>query len=103
MMQLHRDLAKFNALKINIVAVCPENYQSVVKFSEKTPLDFSLVADNKHVVADQYNQQVNWLKLGRMPAQIILDKNGTKVFQHYANSMADIVENDAVLDAIKTL
>ncbi len=103
MMQLHQDLAKFNALNINIVVICPEKRESVVKFTEKTPLDLNLVSDSKHIIANRYNQQVNWLKLGRMPAQIVIDKNGKKVFEHFSNSMSDIVENDAVLNAIKAL
>jgi hypothetical protein len=35
-----------------------------------------------------------------MPALMVLDKQGTVHYQHYAASMADIPENQVVLDVL---
>jgi len=56
-------------------------------------------------VADLYRQQVNLLKLGRMPALMIVDRQGRVRYAHYGDSMADIPDNSLVLgllDAINT-
>ncbi len=100
-MQLHQDIQKFEALKINVVVVCPENIAGVEKFVAKHPLELDLVADPQHVIADRFNQQVKIFKLGRLPAQIILDKDDKRVFEHYASSMTNIIENNVILSAIK--
>ncbi len=97
-MQLHQDIEKFEEKKIKVIAICPEKIEGVKKYISKNTLAFDLVADNEHALGDKYGQKVNLLKLGRMPAQIILDKNGTSVFEYYSNSMADITENDQILN-----
>jgi len=40
--------------------------------------------------------------LGRMPAQVMIDKSGKVRFVHYGHSMADIPENKELLDLIET-
>ncbi len=97
MMQLHQDIEKFEAKKIKVLAICPEKVEGVEKYMQKNPLSFDLLADNSHVIADKYSQKVSIFKLGRMPAQIILDKNEEVLFEHHAKSMADIVENEEIL------
>ncbi len=101
MVQLHQDIQKFEALKIKVVVVCPENMVRVEKFAAKQPLELDLVADPQHAIADRFKQQVKIFKLGRMPAQIILDKDDKRVFEHYASSMTNIIENNVILSAIK--
>jgi hypothetical protein len=44
-----------------------------------------------------YGQEVNLFKLGRMPAQVIVDRNGVARFVHYGHSMQDILENAELL------
>ncbi len=101
MMQLHQDIEQFEDSKIKIVVVCPEKMDGVEKFIAKQPLNFDLVADPQHIIADRYQQQVKLLKLGRMPAQILLDKNQQRAFEHYASSMKDIIENNVIISAVK--
>ena len=48
-------------------------------------------------VLKPYGQEVNLFKLGRMPAQVIMDKAGMARFVHYGHSMSDIPENAEVL------
>lgn len=102
MVQLHQDIAKFNKANIQVVAICPEDTDKIEKFIAGQPLDFTLIADPKHQLADQYNQQVKLLKLGRMPAQILIDQNRQKLLEHHAKNMADIVDNNTVIHALNT-
>ena len=44
-----------------------------------------------------YGQEVNLFKLGRMPAQVLIDKAGVARFVHYGHSMSDIPKNQDVL------
>jgi len=40
---------------------------------------------------------VNLFKLGRMPAQVLIDKEGIARFVHYGHSMSDIPSNEEIL------
>jgi peroxiredoxin Q/BCP len=44
-----------------------------------------------------YGQEVNLFKLGRMPAQVLIDKAGVARFVHYGHGMSDIPKNAEVL------
>jgi peroxiredoxin Q/BCP len=46
---------------------------------------------------DSYGQEVNLFKLGRMPAQVIVDKAGRARYVHYGHSMSDIPPNAELL------
>ena len=50
-----------------------------------------------------YGQEVDLCKLGRMPAQVIVDRSGTVRFVHYGQSMSDIPENAEVLALLDQL
>ena len=56
-----------------------------------------------HSVAKLYGQQVRLIKLGRMPALVIVDKGGKVYYQHHGNSMSDIPENERVLALLDEL
>ena len=49
-----------------------------------------------------FKLEVNLLKLGRMPALVILDRAGVVRHEHHANSMMDTAKNNvlAVLDRL---
>ncbi len=100
MMQLHKEKKEFDKRNIKVVSICPENIEKIERFLSSENIDLELVADPKHIIADEYNQQVKIFKLGRMPAQIILNNKGEKIFEHFANSMRDIIENREILSFI---
>ncbi len=97
MMQLHQDIDKFESKKIRVVAICPDKESDIEKFIDDNNILFDMVSDRSHSIADKYGQQVNIFKLGRMPAQIMLDKNKEVIFKHYASNMKNIIENEDVL------
>ena len=44
-----------------------------------------------------YGQEVNLFKLGRMPAQVLIDKAGVARYVHYGHNMSDIPKNEELL------
>jgi hypothetical protein len=42
-------------------------------------------------------QEIKLFKLGRMPAQVLIDKAGVARYVHYGHSMSDIPENAEIL------
>ena len=66
-------------------------------------MPFVGLSDSKHEVADFYGQQVKLLKLGRMPALLIVDKQGRVRFTHYADNMRDYPELQEMWDVLDAL
>lgn len=85
--------------------VGPDSPGIFKRYWSREHLPFPGLADPKHSVANQYEQQVNLWKMGRMPALMILDKEGRIRFIHYAENMRDYPTLDemyAVLDGLRT-
>ncbi|MEN6422948.1 MAG: alkyl hydroperoxide reductase, partial [Smithella sp.] len=68
---------------------------------EKEKLPFIGLPDPEHKVLKKYGQEINLFKLGRMPAQLMIDKSGKVRFVHYGHSMTDIPENKELLDLLE--
>ncbi len=103
MAQLRLDAEEFEKRNTSIVVVGPEDAAAFKEYWEKNELPFVGLPDPKVSVLKLYGQEVNLFKLGRMPAQIIVDKEGIARFVHYGHSMSDIPENSelfALLDQI---
>lgn len=103
MMQLHQDYDEFEKRDTEIVAIGPENEESFKKYWQENSLEFHGIPDSKHSVLKLYGQEVNLFKLGRMPAQMLVDKEGTLRYVHFGHSMKDIPENKEILDLIDSL
>lgn len=103
MAQLRHDYARFVERQAEIIAIGPEAFKPFRDYWLEHEMPFVGLPDPEHVVARLYNQQVRLLKLGRLPAQLIIDKEGLIRYQHYGSSMSDISPNTrllAVLDAL---
>lgn len=97
MAQLRLDYQKFIQSDTKIVVVGPEDANSFAKYWEENDLPFIGLPDVKASVLKLYGQEINLFKLGRMPAQLIIDRNGIVRYVHYGHSMSDIPENVEVL------
>ena len=97
MAQLRHDYAQFVARDIEVVVVGPEDAPAFAHYWRKESLPFVGLPDAQHSVLKLYGQQVNLFRLGRMPAQVLIDKAGVARFVHYGHSMSDIPENAEVL------
>lgn len=103
MMQLHQDFQKFKDLNTEIIVIGPEKAKAFSAYFEKNQLPFRGIPDDSQAVLKLYQQKVNIFKLGRMPGQMLIDKNGDLRFIHYGHSMSDIPDNQEIFDLIKSL
>ena len=102
MAQLRQDYEKFVKLDAEILVAGPENAEAFKNYWAKEKLPFIGLPDPEHKVLKLYGQEVKIFKLGRMPAQVMIDKSGKVRFVHYGHSMMDIPENKELLNLIET-
>ena len=100
MAQLRQDYQEFVNRQAVMLVLGPENAEAFKKYFQKNDLPFNGLPDPKASVLKLYGQEVNLFKLGRMPAQVIVDKQGVARFVHYGHSMADIPDNAELLALI---
>jgi peroxiredoxin len=103
MAQLRQDYQEFVKRDAQVVVVGPEDAAAFTAYFTKNDLPFIGLPDPKFSVLKLYGQEVNLFKLGRMPAQVIVDKAGVARFVHYGHSMSDIPENVEVLALLDQL
>jgi peroxiredoxin Q/BCP len=101
MAQLRQDYDKFEAQNAEIIVVGPEKPASFANYFNKNDLPFIGLPDPKHTVLKRYGQQVSLFKLGRMPAQVVIDKDGIARYAHYGHSMTDIPANEEILGILE--
>jgi peroxiredoxin len=97
MAQLRQDYSEFLARDIEVVVVGPEDAPAFSDYWQKESLPFVGLPDPKASVLKLYGQEVNLFKLGRMPAQVLIDKAGVARFVHYGHSMRDIPKTEEIL------
>jgi peroxiredoxin len=103
MAQLRRDYQKFVERNTEVIAIGPEDAGSFADWWHEHQMPFTGIADPEHVIAKMYGQQVKLVKLGRMPASLLIDRDGNIRFSHFGESMSDIPENEQVLSLIDEL
>lgn len=86
-----------------MVVVGPEDRHAFERYFEKERLPFVGLPDPSHSVLDLFGQEVSLFKLGRMPAQAVIDREGLVRFVHYGHSMADVPPLDEVLEILDGL
>ncbi len=103
MAQLRRDYDEFVERHAEIVVVGPESAGAFREYWQQEELPFVGLPDPKHTVLKLYGQQISLFKMGRMPAQVIVDEAGIARFVHYGHDMTDIPENEEVLAILDIL
>ena len=103
MAQLRHDYQHFVKLDTEIIVVGPEEAESFRKYWIKEDLPFIGIPDPEQMILKLYGQEVNLFKLGRLPAQMLIDKSGMLRYVHYGHSMADIPSNKEVMNLIKSI
>ncbi len=100
MAQLRRDYDRFVEKDTEILVVGPEEADAFAEYWSKNNLPYPGLPDPKHTVLKMYGQEIKIFKFGRMPAQVIVDKEGLARFVHYGKSMQDIPENEEILSLL---
>ncbi len=97
MAQLRQDHDQFVKREVEVVVVGPENARAFADYWQKERLPFVGLPDPMASVLKLYGQEVNLFKLGRMPAQVLIDKQGVARYVHYGHNPADIPKNQEIL------
>ena len=97
MAQLRQDYAQFVERDIEVVVVGPEDAEAFAAYFQQEALPFVGLPDPTASVLKLYGQEVNLFKLGRMPAQVLIDKAGVARYVHYGHNMSDIPANEELL------
>ena len=103
MAQLRQDYTEFEKRNTQIVVVGPEDAKAFSAYWAANNLPFIGLPDPKASVLKLYGQEVNLFKLGRMPAQVIVDMSGMVRFVHYGHAMSDIPENRELFELLDQL
>jgi peroxiredoxin Q/BCP len=103
MAQLRQDYVRFVERDAEVIAVGPERARVFARYWNEHEMPFVGLPDPRHSAARLYGQEVNLLKLGRLPAQVLVDKAGRVRYAHYGASMSDIPDNQELLDLLDQL
>lgn len=103
MAQLRQDHQSFLDRQTQVIVVGPEGAPAFKAYWEENDLPFIGLPDPSASVLKLYGQEVDLFKLGRMPAQVIIDKAGVARFVHYGHAMSDIPANEELLQLLDEL
>jgi peroxiredoxin len=103
MAQLRQDYQRFVERDAAIVVVGPDGREAFVNYWQRENLPFVGLPDPEHTVLQRYGQEIKLFKMGRMPAQVIVDKTGRARYVHYGDEMSDIPSNDEILALLDQL
>jgi peroxiredoxin len=103
MAQLRQDYQEFVGRDAEVVVVGPDSEEAFRDYWRRESLPFVGLADPAHAVAQRYGQEVNLLKLGRLPALMVIDKAGQVRYTHYGGSMSDIPPSGEILAVLDRL
>jgi peroxiredoxin Q/BCP len=100
MAQLRQDLEQFVKRDVAVLVIGPENAKKFAAYFSQHSLPFIGLPDPKHSILKKYGQEVNLFKFGRMPAQVLVDKQSIARYVHYGKSMSDIPPNEEILSLV---
>jgi len=103
MAQLRQDYQEFTSRNAEVVVIGPENAEAFKRYWQTENLPFTGLPDPANSILKLYGQEINLFKLGRMPAQVTVDRKGNARFVHYGHSMSDIPVNTDILAMLDTL
>jgi peroxiredoxin len=103
MAQLRQDYAEFKKRGVEVVVIGPDGPNAFKRYWAQEQIPCVGLADIGNRIANLYNQEVNLLKLGRMPAMFIVDQDCKIHYSHYGKSMSDIPENRDILAKLDEL
>ncbi|MBN1368961.1 MAG: redoxin domain-containing protein [Dehalococcoidaceae bacterium] len=103
MAQLRQDYPEYVKRNTEIIAIGPEDPNTFTAWWNENRMPFTGIPDPEHVIAGLYGQEVKLLKLGRMPASVLIDKQGKIRFAHFGESMSDIPQSRQMLSLIDEL
>jgi len=98
--QLRQDYDQFLERGVALLVIGPENAQKFSKYFTQNQLPFPGLPDPEHRILKLFGQEIKIFKLGRMPAQILIDKQGIARYVYFGNAMSDIPLSRELLDLL---
>lgn len=103
MARLRQDYDEFVRRDAEVIVLGPEGRDAFQNYWEEENLPFVGIPDPKYKVLKLYGQEVKIFRLGRMPAQVMIDKQGRVRYVHYGRLMSDIPDNKELLSLLDEL
>ena len=103
MAQLRQNFQKIRNKGAKIIVIGPEDANAFKQYWKENDLPFIGLPDPKRHILKLYGQKVNLFKLGRMPAQVIVDRGSNARYVHYGHDMADIPPMEEILNILDEL
>jgi peroxiredoxin len=103
MAQLRQDYNTFKNKQAEVIIIGPEDGNAFKEFWQREKMQIPGIADPQHTIAKLYGQEIKILKMGRMPALFVIDREGLIRFSHHGESMSDIPPNKDILDLLEKL
>jgi peroxiredoxin len=97
MAQLRQEHQKFIDRGAELIAVGPEGPMAFSTWWHQHKMPFTGIPDPQHKIAKLYGQQIKLTKWGRMPALVVIDKQGMIRYAHYGEDMTDIPTDHEIL------
>ena len=101
--KLRNDYEKFQDYDTILYAILPDNLENAKNFESEFAKVYPIYYDSKKKVNKMLKQEVKPLKLGRMPALLIINKRGIIKYAHYSDSMDDIPKNEELFEVLKKI
>lgn len=80
-----------------------DNEENAQKMELKYARKYAVFYDESEKVATMLKQEKRWIKLGRMPGLLVVDKKGIIRYAYYGKNMHDIPENDEILQVLEKI
>lgn len=103
MARLRDGYSEFTKRDAEILAIGPDSLEKFSDYWGENDLPFPGLPDPGKQVSKVYKQEINLFKLGRMPLNAVVDREGYIRFIHYGYSMSDIPDNEKLLGVIDEL
>jgi peroxiredoxin Q/BCP len=97
MAQLRQHADAFAQRDTAVLILGPEKAEAFRAYWRQEQMPFVGLPDPQHIVLKLYGQEVNLFKLGRMPAQVLVDKKGLARYAHYGHALSDIPPAEEML------
>ena len=86
-----------------VLIVAPEPTEAFQEMWKAENIPFVGLPDLGFSVLKTYGKQAGLFKLGRVPTQVLIDKQGIIRYVHFGHAPSDMPTNDEILGLIKNL
>jgi len=94
---------ELKARDAEILAIGPDTHKKFFSYWQEHHIPYPGLPDPEKRVSKIYKQEVNLFKLGRMPLNAVVDREGYIRFIHYGYSMSDIPDNETLWQVIEEI